>query len=225
MFSGLPFATRMLISSLAGRAVVDAFVFSEERRARLSPSQERRTLDVYLRSAEALELLRTARDPLWDSPFDLKQLAQLPDGSLGRAYADLMAKTGHNPYALPVPRLNAPQGVEADALLFFISRIRKTHDVWHVVTGFATDLRGELGLQGFYWGQGLAPTWSVARGLLPPLFRRDFSLTREFLAAMKAGYDSGRSADPLLGVAWETHWSDDLGALRRRLRIKPVART
>ena len=142
---------------------------------------------------------------------------------MGRAYADLMATTGHNPYALPVPPLRASREGEADALLFFVSRIRKTHDVWHVVTGFGTDLRGELGLQGFYWGQGLAPTWSVARGLLPPVFRRDLPRAREFFASMKAGYDAGRAAAPLLGVAWETCWADDLGALRRRYGIRPIA--
>ena len=40
---------------------------------------------------------------------------------------------------------------------WFFAHMRETHDIWHVATGFGTDVAGELGLQAFYLAQLKAP--------------------------------------------------------------------
>ena len=49
-----------------------------------------------------------------------------------------------------------PENVGSD-FDYVRAHLRETHDVWHPVTGFDTDVAGELGLQAFYLAQFQAP--------------------------------------------------------------------
>jgi ubiquinone biosynthesis protein Coq4 len=72
--------------------------------------------------------------------FDLGALSRMPAGSLGRTFADHMRANGLDPSAIPTMTSN-------DELEFIRAHLYETHDVWHAVTGFHTDVAGELGLQ------------------------------------------------------------------------------
>ncbi len=74
--------------------------------------------------------------------LDLAALGALPEGTLGRTFAEHMIRNGLDPAA--IPSLASP-----DALSFIRAHLYETHDVWHAVTGFGTDVAGELGLQAF----------------------------------------------------------------------------
>src|ERR1700677_2520227 len=73
-------------------------------------------------------------------------LASLPEGTLGRAFADHLKKNGLDPASIPT--LAGSTDLE-----FVRAHLYETHDVWHAVTGFETDVAGELGLQSFYAAQ------------------------------------------------------------------------
>ncbi len=100
--------------------------------------------------ARAAEHLR--RDPACAALIDerwipgeqnLEELAALPEGSLGHAYAREMNRLGYD------PNLHAGMVPESDAIYVEL-RLSQTHDLWHVITGFDTSALGEIGLQAFH---------------------------------------------------------------------------
>ncbi|MCA1663753.1 MAG: hypothetical protein LC659_05720 [Myxococcales bacterium] len=78
--------------------------------------------------------------------LDLKLLRALPTGTLGREYALMMDRNGLDPASIPT----LP---DEDEGKYVRAHLYETHDLWHVVTGFGTDVAGELGLQAFYQAQ------------------------------------------------------------------------
>jgi ubiquinone biosynthesis protein Coq4 len=145
--------------------------------------------------------------------IDLGRLRELPPGTLGRAFADHMTRANLDPEALPY----LPSDNET---IFVRAHLHETHDIWHVVTGFGTDLVGELGLQAFYVAQtpGALPALLLSVGLLrSALF--DPSLLRPFMDAMELGYTMGKSAKPFFGVHWDDWWELPLEDVRARLGV------
>jgi ubiquinone biosynthesis protein COQ4 len=145
--------------------------------------------------------------------LDLDAFRGLPAGTLGRAFAEHMDTAGLDPAALP--RLPAD-----DPLTFLRAHLYETHDVWHVVTGFETDVAGELGLQAFYVAQvpgKLAPAL-VAGGLLNAvLYQWDQRDAR--MRAIVRGWLLGKRAKPLFGARWAEMWSVPLTEVRARFAI------
>jgi ubiquinone biosynthesis protein COQ4 len=74
--------------------------------------------------------------------IDLKALRALPTGTLGREYALMMDRNGLDPASIPT----LPDDDEGK---YVRAHLYETHDLWHVATGFSTDVAGELGLQAF----------------------------------------------------------------------------
>jgi len=144
---------------------------------------------------------------------DVKALATLPEGTLGRAYAHHMLDLGLDPRSLTE---------EADrAGNFLRAHMLESHDVWHVVTGFRTDVRGELGLQGFYLGNfpiGGPPLAITAIGLVHALV---YARTESdaIVAEIVRGYLLGRRAKPMFGVDWAALWEKPLAEVRARFAI------
>ena len=77
---------------------------------------------------------------------DLDELIQLPEGTLGHAYAAHMKK-----YGLSVDFYRAVQ--PTDALRYFLLRLRQTHDVWQRAHGVFSTTGDELALQAFVVAQ------------------------------------------------------------------------
>jgi ubiquinone biosynthesis protein COQ4 len=149
--------------------------------------------------------------------LDLAELRRCAPGTLGREFAEHMIANGLDPSALP----SLPSD---DRLSFFRAHLYETHDVWHVVTGFGTDLVGELGLQGFYLAQipGQLPALLLAVGFLRSAIY-DQALTTPFMEALVDGWRKGRAARPLFGVRWDELWDVPLDDVRARLGVTPTA--
>jgi ubiquinone biosynthesis protein COQ4 len=147
--------------------------------------------------------------------FDLRDLDALPRGTLGRAFADHMRANGLDPAAIPTLRGDGD-------LMFVRAHLYETHDVWHAVTGYDTDVAGELGLQAFYAAQapGGLPLVLLAMGFLnTAIYSLDDRERR--LDAIARGWDMGRRASPLFGVRWDKLWTTEIGEVRRSLGIVP----
>lgn len=144
---------------------------------------------------------------------DLAALGRLPAGTLGRAYADFMNDRG-----LAHEDLELIEG-ESD-WAFVRNHMRETHDLWHVVTGFDTDVAGEIGVQAFYLAQFEAPLAAllIAIGMLNTLLKgmndRDARMR-----ALARGWILGRRARPMFGVRWADHWESPLTEIRERFRL------
>jgi ubiquinone biosynthesis protein Coq4 len=139
---------------------------------------------------------------------DLERLRALPEGTLGRAFADFLGARGLDPRS--IPRLEAP-----DDATFVRAHLYETHDIWHVVTGFDTDVAGELGLQAFYSAQvdGNLPRWLLAGGLLQSVLKEPEDWSRR-LEAVARGWRRGKEAKPLFGARWDQLWDRPLDEVR-----------
>ena len=146
----------------------------------------------------------------------LDDLQKLPPGTLGRTFADHMRDNGLDPAALPT--------VSVDSDVAFVrAHLRETHDVWHAVTGFATDIAGELGLQGVYAAQspGGLPLVLIAMGFLHAALFNSSDRELRFQAVVD-GWQMGRRAKPLFGVRWDELWARPIDEVRALLGVKPT---
>jgi ubiquinone biosynthesis protein COQ4 len=151
--------------------------------------------------------------------IDLAALGALPAGTLGHEYAAFMSRNQLNPEDLPRrPSRNDHEWVRA--------HLYETHDIWHVVTGFNTDLAGELGLQAFYLAQlpaRLAPLLLGVGMINCMLFGFDDRDRR--MDAITAGWQLGKQADGFFGVDWNALWDKPLADVRARLAVAPIVAT
>lgn len=154
-----------------------------------------------------------ARAAIDSSMVDREALARLPDGTLGRAWARHMDDNGLDP-----DLFQAPPGVPAD-IAWVAQRLRQSHDVWHVVTGYGTSIADELCLQAFTLAQVRAagPAVLTAIGTLRWMGREP-----RLVARVVDAFRRGLRARSLLAVPWEMRWEVPLATLRRELRIVPA---
>lgn len=184
--------------------------------------QGNRDFERFRRSPSGQTILRERRD-LLATLGDRKSLAAMPEGSLGRAYLDFCHRNGFDTDGL-VRASGQGSRLTGDEL-FFTNRVRDAHDLWHVVTGWDTDVVGELSLLGFTFSQtrdmGIAII--AAGGYL-----HSFAHTRrlrdgrfeEARRLIRRGLRDGREASWLPGVPWEDLLPMDLEAVRRLLQIR-----
>jgi ubiquinone biosynthesis protein COQ4 len=144
---------------------------------------------------------------------DLAQLRLLPRGTLGREFADTMIANGLDPASLPT----LPSTTDA---LFLRAHLYETHDVWHAVTGFATDWKSEIGLQAFYLAQIPGPLSAalVAVGCLR-LAAYEMESRTAVMDAVVHGWTMGRRAHALFGVRWNDLWATPLADVRAMLNV------
>ncbi len=145
---------------------------------------------------------------------DLRELRELPAGTLGHAFAKHMDDANLDPSALPTLPSH-------ERHLFFRAHLYETHDIWHVVTGFGVDYVGELGLQAFYLAQipGALPALLVATGFLRGALV-DNAVLRPMMNELVRGWRMGTQAKTFFGVHWDDMWSLPLADVRARLGIE-----
>src|SRR5690606_26143100 len=113
-------------------------------------------------------------------PVELERLKVLPKGTLGAEYAAFMRARNLSAGTLSPPRVDTELGYVA-------AHVRESHDLWHVLTGFDTDVAGELGLQAFYVAQLRVPFGMllVSLGLLNGLFSSACERERRMRAVVR----------------------------------------
>lgn len=174
----------------------------------------------YARWEEAATALRA--DPRTREAFekrprigeiDVQVLSRLPHGTLGQIVGAQFVAKGLNPY------LFAPVADNSDGD-YVMAHILETHDIWHVVTGLATDVAGEFALVAFYAAQtavistamlltfGFANTTLFAPGEL-----------RQRLSAVAKGWTLGEKAEPLFGTDWKALWEVPIEDVRSRFGL------
>lgn len=146
-------------------------------------------------------------------PPDMVALAKLPPTSLGYHFAEHIRITGFDPNyyrALPI----------TDDSNYILTRLRQTHDLWHLVTGLGSDVDGELGLQAFCLAQIRIPLpiLLIAGGLLRTLLIAPEKLG-DALEQVAIGYRMGAKAKPFLAQKWEADWDKPLSQWREELGI------
>ncbi|MBX3156140.1 MAG: hypothetical protein KF773_09085 [Deltaproteobacteria bacterium] len=142
---------------------------------------------------------------------DLAALGALPEGTLGRAYADFLRERGLSPDVF-----EAPKELRDPHMTYVLQRLRQTHDLWHVVTGYETDAPSEIALQAFTYGQLRAPS-ALVLALGGTLRSVRHKPTLAFHALR--GFLVGARAKQLATFPWEDHWSTPLAEVRALLGL------
>lgn len=128
--------------------------------------------------------------------INLKELRQLPNGTLGREVAYFLDKNGFEP-------LNSGDWIQ------------QTHDVWHVVTGLSPSTNDEFILQAFTRSQVFRPSSAIL--VLAGLLIHKCNL-QEVSNVIK----SGRMAKKLIDWDIESDWATPLDEVRNKLGVIPL---
>jgi len=148
------------------------------------------------------------------SSVDFAALGALPADTLGGAFARHLSERNLSPDIF-----RAPPGVPA-SVAFLAQRMRQSHDLWHVVTGYDTSVADELALLAFSHAQSRLPGPAV----LAVTGALRFSLEHpNALRKVWDGYRRGKAAKSLLTVRWEELWTSPLSVVREQLGIVPRA--
>lgn len=138
----------------------------------------------------------------------LEQLATFPEGSLGHVFSGYFQKNGIFPFTYEFP-------LQSDAD-FLYKRYRETHDVHHMITGYGIDDFGEIELQAFYIANlGLRHAILIVCAGVPYLIFQQRSITK-VVRRLLAAYRHGKNAPNVLGLPYESMWSQPLTELAAR---------
>jgi len=120
----------------------------------LNGKSNRKDFARFMRSDTGPSLLKK-RTFLPDILDDHAPLKALPKGSVGRAYVDFMEREGLTAHGLVEESLQqrAHHTKYDDDLLWYSDRLRDTHDMYHVLTGYGRDALGEDALLGYTHSQ------------------------------------------------------------------------
>jgi ubiquinone biosynthesis protein COQ4 len=171
-----------------------------------------------------VELLRNPRD-LVSVLTDRTRLAKFAEGSLARAYLDVVGPAGITAEGLVTVseetareyvQLTADQGVYA-------KRLRDSHDLWHTVTGYGTDTFGEVCVVAFSYGQTRNLGFAVI-ALIGALKIARVTGEAKVLRAAWQAYRDGRDAAWLPPIVWEHLLDRPLTDVRQLLRVAPPTR-
>lgn len=154
----------------------------------------------------------------YNPKIDLEALRKLPTGTFGRGVADFLDNNGFEPNGFPTTLSNTP-------LEYFVARMRQTHDLWHVLTGYETNVTGELALQGFTLAQVESPFSGLllAGGLLHLVFYKPLELFSTFERIVE-GYHCGKRTRKLVTIKLEQNWGRSLEEVRQELGISSPSR-
>ena len=141
---------------------------------------------------------------------DFAALEALPDGTLGREYVRFLRANGITPDAFkPITGDVDPRAA------YLAQRMRQTHDLWHVITGYTPDVPGEIQLQAFTFAQLHAPS-ALLITILGTL-RYGVSVR-----SVRQAHRRGRQARFFGTVRWERRWTEPVADLRVELEC-PLA--
>lgn len=147
---------------------------------------------------------------------DTEALSKLPKDTLGYRYFYHLDSQGYDPdYYRKID-------VQSDTD-YVMMRIRQTHDIWHVITGFDTHPLGEIAVKAVELAQTHRPM--AAAICAGGVYRYMLKQPEEFgdcLESIVAGYQMGLYAKPLLAMKWEELWDRKIVDLRERLGVNEV---
>ena len=174
----------------------------------------------YYRLLSSVEGGRLAynREELAEKLSDRAWLATLPAGSLGAVYRDFTDTGGVTPQGLVEVSGDVMTAGIQHPMAWFGRRIRDSHDLWHVVTGYGLDSLGEACLVAFSYPQTRALGWAfIAVGAA---FKSRKAPTRQpYVRAILEGYRRGKAARWLPEMDWMALLPQPIEAVRAQLGL------
>lgn len=147
-------------------------------------------------------------------------LLALPEGSLGRVYADFVAREQISADGLVEASVEGGRSLDIGEQRRLVGdRLRDMHDLWHVVTGYGRDLLGEAALLSFSYAQ----TRNRGVGFIVAVawFKARSAEARPFRELLRSAYRRGKQSAWLPAADWETLLTRPLAEVRAELRVGP----
>lgn len=176
-------------------------------------------------SSERGKAVRAKEPSLVPILDDHAALRRMPAGSLAHAYCDFMEREGLTAQGLveELDRYRTPDMYYDDQVEWYFNRLRDTHDLLHVLSGFGRDALGEQCVLAFTYSQqpafahlflGYAGAFEIKRRLKSkaPVF-----------GAVREGQKLGKACPRLMEMAITDLLPLPLEEARRRLNIVPSA--
>ncbi|NJR79146.1 Coq4 family protein [Sphingomonas corticis] len=148
-------------------------------------------------------------------------VASFAPGTVGAAYRHFLESTGYSADGLvEVSKLEPGEDDLAHPYAWMGRRIRDTHDIWHVLTGYQADESlGEACLVAFSYAQVGGLGWAFIGGAAALKSLKVTGGTL-FARAVVEGYRHGRAAKWISGEDYLTLLHEPIEDVRRRLNIK-----
>ena len=163
-------------------------------------------------ATEHVELAPHLMDGAWLDTF--------APGTVGAAYREFVRSENLSADGLvEISRQRGGRVDERHPLAWFGRRMRDSHDIWHILSGYHRDATGEACLVAFSYGQTGALGWAVLA--IGAALRPRAGSRAPYVKALWQGYRRGKAAAWLPGQDYEALMAEPLDAARRRLGITP----
>ena len=158
-------------------------------------------------------------EELYPGPtIDIDALLDLPSNSFGYLFASSVKNWGIDVESFNRNRSNSAISDKEISYLRWL--MRKTHDIWHLVTGFDLTLSGELGLKGFELAQYHSPLSFFSLVIVLSKAINDPKQMNSAIEKFIQGYQMGSKSKLLLAEKWEERWEQTLDEVRLELNIE-----
>lgn len=150
---------------------------------------------------------------------DHAELEKLPEGSVGHAYVTFMKREGLSAAGLVAEADKMGRPKFDDQVQWYSNRLRDTHDLFHIMTGYGRDALGEQCVLGFTYGQtgnygnffiAYAGGYEVKRGI-----KSDAPV----MGAIRQGQRHGKASQAIIEQDIRALLAEPLDAARARLGI------
>lgn len=186
--------------------------------AAMSGGSQERCFRRFQKSESGRRLLRE-KPELFDRLNDVDYLGSLPEGTLGKAIWSFYTTEEISAAGLKAASEAAAGGQRQESDLdWFARRTRELHDVFHVLTGYGRDMRGEIACLAFTFAQ----TWNTGLGYLVFRSFRSAPWNSEMSRLIRQAFRRGRRSRWLMDQDWEALLEEPLVQLRQRLGVGPA---
>jgi len=172
-------------------------------------------------NTEKGQKLLTANERLIDILDDHATLKQLPAGTVGRVYVEFMEREGLSAAGLEAEYAKfTTAGMRfEDGIDRYGDRLRDTHDLHHILTGYGRDALGEQCVLAFTFAQhrNLGVGFIAYAGGIE--LKRRVAPSAPIMGAVHEGYQIGKAAKNLVHEDIEALLREPLADARKRLGI------
>lgn len=152
---------------------------------------------------------------------DHDALRKLPEGSVGRVYVDFMEREGLTAQGLVDESMKFRRTKPRfdDMVELYGDRLRDTHDLFHILTGYGRDALGEQCVLGFTYGQtGNYGNFFIAYAGGYEV-KRSIKSDAPVMGAIRQGQRNGKVAKAIIEQDIRSLLAEPLDAARARLGI------
>lgn len=164
------------------------------------------------------QFIKTYRENTYlQLPIDYASLSRFETNSLGNALFQYYKEQNKSPAYYS----NLPNDQPINIIRNYLAR---THDIWHIITGFGDSSMEEYGLQAVYLGQEVSMTafCIMCGGILECLKKGNPSLVKEYMEQITQGYQIGKDSETMLYVVWDDYFDKSIEHIRNEFNILPA---